>query len=148
MPYWKRITLAAFAYGVAGCVTTGSHFAPAGSSDTITGEEIAASTTTNVWDLLRRRAAHYTYVEDSHGRAVAITTQRGRSSFSIPNADVATVIIDGARLTDFVTLQMMSTEDVDHIDLLDSVSGTALHGTNSGAGVIYIHTRLADSGHA
>ncbi len=119
---------------------TASH-SPAG--NLITGEELDAQHAPNVWELLRVRFAHYTYVEDKYGRAIGIRSHRGGSSFVLNSSDTPQVVIDGARLIDFGTLQIMPTDDVDRIELLDGMSGTALHGTNAGAGVIYIHTRLA-----
>lgn len=143
---WKRkLVLACVVAAQGSCALTsrnaaGSH-APAG--NLITGEELDAQSFPNVWELLRVRFAHYSYVEDKYGRAIAIRSHRGGSSFVLNSSDTPQVMIDGTRLIDFGTLQMMPTDDVDRIELLDGMRGTALHGTNAGAGVIYIHTRLA-----
>ncbi|MGI8546276.1 MAG: TonB-dependent receptor [Gemmatimonadaceae bacterium] len=119
---------------------------PAG--NVITGDELDVQSYPNVWELLRSRFAHYSYVEDKYGRAIAIRSHRGGTSFFLTSSDSPLVVIDGARLIDFGALQMMPTDDVDHIELLDGMHGTALQGTNAGAGVIYIYTRLApDPGH-
>ncbi len=107
----------------------------------ITGDQIDAQHAANAWELLRKLAPRYHYVEDRGGRAVAINGHRGRSSISLASSESLLVIVDGARLSSLDVLQEMPTEAIDRIELRGSSRGTSKEGTGAGAGVIYIHTR-------
>lgn len=134
------------AASLTGCATSGYH-APegAGHTDIITQQEIAKSSCTNVWDLLRKRARMYNYAEDFYGRPKYITTNRGRSTISIAGSDSPMIVVDGARLGDVAALRDMPTDSVESIELQSGITGTATQGTNAVAGVIYIHTKEASS---
>jgi outer membrane cobalamin receptor len=106
-----------------------------------TGDQIDAQHAANAWDLLRRLAPRYNYIEDRGGRAVAINGHRGRSSIVLASSESLMVIVDGARLTSLDVLQEMPTDAIDRIELRGSSRGTSKEGTGAGAGVIYIHTR-------
>jgi len=114
-------------------------------TDIITEEEIAHSSSTNVWDLLRKRARMYTFAEDRYGRPRFISTKRGRSTINLAGSDSPLVLVDGARLTDVAALRDMPTDSVESIELQSGINGTSQQGTNAVAGVIYIHTKEASS---
>ena len=111
----------------------------------ITAEEIAHSSCTNVWDLLRKRARMYNFAEDRYGRPRFITTKRGRSTINLAGSDSPMVLVDGARLGDVAALRDMPTDAVESIELESGINGTSSQGTNAVAGVIYIHTKEASS---
>ncbi|HEV7389567.1 MAG TPA: TonB-dependent receptor plug domain-containing protein [Gemmatimonadaceae bacterium] len=129
-----------------GCATPG--YMPSTTSsrpDIISAEEIARSSSTNVWDLLRKRARMYNFAEDRYGRPRLITTKRGASTINVAGSDSPLVLVDGARLSDVGALRDMPTDAVDSIELQSGISGTSGQGTNAVAGVIYIHTKEASS---
>jgi outer membrane cobalamin receptor len=134
------------AVSLSNCATPG--YRPpeyAGRSDVIGADEIARSSCTNVWDLLRKRARMYNYSEDRYGRPRSITTKRGASTISLAGSDSPIVLVDGARISDVGALRDMPTDAVESIELQNGISGTSSQGTNAVAGVIYIHTKEASS---
>jgi outer membrane cobalamin receptor len=128
------------------CATSG-YVLPEGSgrADIISSRQIAKSSCTNVWDLLRKHARMYNYAEDRYGRPRFITTKRGASTIAVAGSDSPLVLVDGARLSDVAALRDMPTDAVESIELQSGIVGTAGQGTNAVAGVIYIHTKEASS---
>ena len=112
-------------------------------TDVITAEDIAKSSYTNAWDLLRGKARRYDFLEDRYGRPRSIRIRRGRSSVNVAGSDAPMILVDGARLTDITTLRDLPANAIESIELMSGISGTASQGTNSSAGVIYIHTWAA-----
>jgi hypothetical protein len=145
----RRLTaLAGFllAASLSSCAPPGYHPPElAGRAAFIGPDEIAHSSCTNVWDLLRKRASMYNYSEDRYGRPRSITTKHGASTISLYGSDSPLVLVDGARMTDLGALRDMSTDAVESIELQNGISGTSSQGTNAAAGVIYIHTKEASS---
>ena len=135
-------SLALSAIAFSGCAYFRSSTPPAErpSAQFITSEEIARSGASNAWDLLRGRARAYEFSEDRYGRPRFIRTRRGRSTLSVAGADAPMVVLDGARLIDLVSLRDISTGEIESVELLNGIAGTATQGTNASAGVIYIHT--------
>jgi outer membrane cobalamin receptor len=134
------------AASLSGCATSG--YRPPETTrrrEIITAEEIASSSCTNVWDLLRKRARTYNFAEDRYGRPRFITTKRGRSTIVLAGSDSPLVLVDGARLGDVAALRDMPTDAVESIELQSGINGTSSQGTNAVAGVIYIHTKEASS---
>ena len=127
------------------CATPGYHPPATTRTDIITAEEIAHSSSTNVWDLLRKRARMYNFAEDRYGRPRFITTKRGRSTITLAGSDTPLVLVDGARLGDVSALRDMPTDAVESIELQSGINGTSSQGTGAVAGVIYIHTKEASS---
>ena len=148
MRQFNRVRVAGifFAASLSSCATTGHRSTePPARADFISSDEIARSSSTNVWDLLRRRARQYNFAEDRYGRPRNITTKRGRSTIALAGSDSPLVLIDGARLTDVAALRDMSTDSVESIEIQSGINGTSSQGTNAVAGVIYIHTKEASS---
>jgi outer membrane cobalamin receptor len=148
MRHYRLRSVAGFfvAASLAGCATSNYHVPEgAGHTDIITEQEIAKSSCTNVWDLLRKRARMYNYAEDRYGRPRFITTKRGVSTIALVGSDSPMVVIDGARLVDVAALRDMPTDSVQSIELQSGITGTSSQGTNAVAGVIYIHTKEASS---
>ena len=135
-------SLALSAIAFSGCAYFRSSTPPPDrpSAQFITSDEIARSGASNAWDLLRVRARAYEFSEDRYGRPRFIRTRRGRSTLSMSGADAPMVVLDGARLVDLVSLRDISTGDIESVELLNGIAGTATQGTNASAGVIYIHT--------
>ena len=143
---WVPVAGIFFAASLSSCATTGHRSTePPARADFISSDEIARSSSTNVWDLLRKRAKQYTFAEDRYGRPRFITTKRGRSTMVLAGSDMPLVLIDGARLTDVSALRDMSTDSVESIELQSGINGTSAQGTGAVAGVIYIHTKEASS---
>ena len=111
----------------------------------ITPDIIARASSTNAWDLLRECNTGYRLVETSSGAAVRLATRRGQSSFLLRDADVILVVLDGTRLTDARYLRDVPTSTVLSIQMLSGIDGTTLYGTNAGAGVILVTTRIPKS---
>jgi outer membrane cobalamin receptor len=134
------------AASLSGCASAG--YRPPDSAsrpEIISSAEIARSSSTNVWDLLRKRARMYNFAEDRFGRPRFITTKRGASTIVLAGSDNPLVLIDGARLGDVAALRDMPTDAVESIELQSGINGTSSQGTNAVAGVIYIHTKEASS---
>jgi outer membrane cobalamin receptor len=143
---WVPVAGIFFAASLSSCATTGYRSTePPPRSDLISSAEIARSSSTNVWDLLRQRARQYNFAEDRYGRPRFITTKRGRSTIALAGSDSPLVLIDGARLSDVAALRDMPTDSVESIELQSGINGTSSQGTNAPAGVIYIHTKEASS---
>ena len=147
MRRYKSPLVVLAAISIAGCVSASrkSTEQPARTT-TISAEEIARSGYTNAWDLLRARARRYDFYEDRYGRPRGIRTRRGRSTVVMSGSDSPMIIIDGARLVDFMTLRDLPTDAISSIELMDGITGTVAQGTNAAAGVIYIHTWEASGG--
>ena len=107
----------------------------------ISGDQIDARHVRNAWEALQQLVPRYSYTEDRAGRPLAISGHRGRSSIVLANSEQPIVLVDGARLTSLDVLQQMPPDAIDRIELRRGARGTAVEGTDAGAGVIYIHTR-------
>jgi outer membrane cobalamin receptor len=143
---WVPVAGIFFAASLSSCATAGHRWTETPArADLISADEIARSSSTNVWDLLRQRARQYNFAEDRYGRPRFITTKRGRSTFVLAGSDTPLVLIDGARLTDVAALRDMPTDSIESIELQSGIKGTSAQGTDAGAGVIYIHTKEASS---
>jgi TonB-dependent Receptor Plug Domain len=126
---------------VTACSPSLPHVGEGGTSrDVISAEEISHSSTSNAWDLLRKRARQYDFTEDQFGRPVDVRVRRGRSTISVASADTPIIIVDGARVIDLGFLRDLSSDSIESVELLSGISGTVAQGTNAAAGVIYIHT--------
>jgi outer membrane cobalamin receptor len=135
---------------LAACVTPAvPRTEPRSRVEIITAEDIAKSAYTNAWDLLRGKARRYDFVEDVFGRPRSIRIRRGRSTINMTGSDTPMILVDGARLTDITALRDLPTDAIESIELMSGIRGTASQGTNSSAGVIYIHTwEASESGSA
>ncbi len=132
---------------LAACVTAAVPRAePRPRVEVITSEDIAKSAYTNAWDLLRGKARRYDFVEDVFGRPRSIRIRRGRSTINMAGSDTPMILVDGARVSDITALRDIPTDAIESIELMSGIRGTASQGTNSSAGVIYIHTWEASEG--
>lgn len=143
----RYFAAAAFSVALPGCA---HHEGPAPSyaqagNQRFSSDDIVKSGSTNAWDFLRRNARRYDFVEDRYGTPRNIKTRRGTSTISMSGSDTPMVIVDGARIIDFVVLRDLTSDSIQSIELLNGINGTAAHGTNAVAGVIYIHTWQASS---
>ena len=142
---WAPLAGAALAASLGSCAPSAYQAGSGARADLITAEQIAHSSCTNVWDLLRKRARMYNYAEDRYGRPRFITTKRGASTIALAGSDSPMVLIDGARLSDVAALRDMPTDAVESIEIQSGINGTSSQGTGAVAGVIYIHTKEASS---
>ena len=144
--HWVPVAGLFLAASLSGCASS-SHRSPgtAARPDVISSDEIARSSATNAWDLLRKRARQYNFAEDRYGRPRFIRSKHGQSTVLLAGADSPLVLVDGARLVDVAALRDMPTDSIDSIELQGGISGTSSQGTNACAGVIYIHTKEASS---
>jgi len=141
-----RVTLGiALGASTIGCFSAHRQSAsPAPGDDTIiTEEQIARSSDTSAWEILKSRVHRYRYTEDRSGRPLQITAQRGVSSIVLADADSPLVVVDGARLADVRGLADLPAGAISSIEIISGIRGTGIQGTNASAGVIYIHTREA-----
>ena len=143
---WVPVAGLLLAASLIGCASS-SHRAPGAAArpDVISSDEIARSSATNAWDLLRKRARQYNFAEDRYGRPRFIVTKHGRSTVLLAGADSPMVLVDGARLSDVAALRDMPTDSIESIELQSGITGTSSQGTNACSGVIYIHTKEASS---
>jgi hypothetical protein len=107
----------------------------------ITPDIIAHATSTNAWDLLRECGAGYHIDETPDGRAVRLSSRRGRSSLLLKEGDMLLLVVDGVRMSDARYLRDLPTADVLSIQLLNGIDGTTYYGLNAGAGVILVTTK-------
>ena len=141
-PRLATVSLALSALTFSGCAyfRTSSPAPERSSAQYISSDDIAHSGTSNAWELLRQRARGYVFSEDRYGRPRSIMTRRGRSTIFLAGGDIPLIVIDGARVSDIVSLQDVPTQAIESVELLSGIAGTAAQGTNASAGVIYIHT--------
>lgn len=114
-----------------------------GATRVLTAEMIRRYQSTNVWDLLRECNSGFRLTESGAGLPLALQSTRGPSSLVLRDSDVPVVILDGVRLTDPFVLRDLATSAVKSIRFLNGIDGTTFYGTNSGAGVIVVNTRLS-----
>lgn len=108
----------------------------------VTEEMIAAYSVANAWEVLRKVGGYRTSREDGPGYATGIRSGRGRSSFLLTSADIPKIFIDGASITDFRYLRDLPASSIAWIQIMNGMDGTLFEGTNSGAGVIHIVTKV------
>ena len=107
----------------------------------ITEEMIAQSNAATAWDVIEQ-TGFYRMVSDPGGTKSGIHSHRGRTSVLLPGSDVPRLIIDGARVADLGRLHDISAGSIAWIELLGGVAGGAEEGTNSGAGVIRVISKV------
>lgn len=138
------VTVAAVSL-TAGCAggrtTAGAANSARARSDLITAEQIARSSATNAWQLLRERAVRYRFVDDRYGEPAGIYTRRGRSTIVLATGDSPLLILDGARLSDVRLLRQLPTTSIAVVRFRGGAEGTVAEGTNTTAGVIQIVTK-------
>jgi len=104
----------------------------------ITEERIQKSGGHTAWEVLRREAPMLTFRENRNGQATAMG-RRGQASILLSDAPV--VILDGVRVPDFRSLQLIPAETILSIYILSGIEGTTYYGTNAVNGVIVIRTK-------
>jgi len=57
-------------------------------------------------------------------------------------ADVPRILVDGTRVDDAAYLYVVSANSIASIRILNGIDGSAREGLNSGAGAIYVTTRI------
>lgn len=72
----------------------------------------------------------------------SIRSRRGRSSILVAAADAPHIVVDGTRVDDAGYLYVIPANSIASIQILNGIEGSAREGLNSGAGVIYIITRV------
>jgi outer membrane cobalamin receptor len=126
---------------LAGCI----HPHPTPTSDVgaadrivITEEQIARCGASNAWDVLKRLAPQFTFREDRNGQP-SVLERRGRSSILL--SDAPRVFVDGAEMVEFRNLIQIPADNLRSIEILGSIEGTTLYGSNAVSGVILLRTK-------
>ena len=116
----------------------GSGMPGPGDRKIITEDMIAHTGASNAWDVLRREEPQMSFRQDEHGQPTRME-QRGQTSMVLSDAPL--VFLDGARLTDWRTLKEIPASSLQRIEILNSIEGTTLYGTDAEGGVILIITK-------
>lgn len=122
------------------CAVHGTRSVPGNDGDRIfiTADQIAHSGSATAWEALRKLVPQFSYGEKKSGQPSRLE-RRGQSSFLLSDAPL--VFLDGVRLPDFRTLQQLSAETIESIEVLNGIDGTTYYGTNAVSGVILIRTK-------
>ena len=104
----------------------------------ITAAQIERSGATDAWDVLRRSSTSLSLSERGNGEPSRIA-RRGQSSVFLK--DVPRVFVDGMEMSDFRYLRQVPANSIVTMRILTGIEATTYYGTNSGSGVIVIHTK-------
>lgn len=107
----------------------------------ITQKMIASTNAKNAWDVVKSTGM-FLMSDESGSRRPWIRSRRGRSSILVAVADVPHIIVDGTRMDDAAYLYVIPANAIASVQILNGIEGSAREGLNSGAGVIYITTRV------
>jgi len=118
---------------------SGDPMAPSGRM--ITQRMIASTNAKDAWDVVKRTGI-FRMSDESASTRPWIRSRRGRSSILVAAADVPHIIVDGTRMDDPGYLYVIPANSIASIQILNGIEGSAREGLNSGAGVIYITTRV------
>lgn len=125
---------------LAGCsvIQAGQQSTRAPAGRVITAAQIERSGATDAWDVLKRSSTSLSLSERGNGEPSRIA-RRGQSSIIL--RDVPRVIVDGTEMSDFRHLRQIPANSIATMRILTGIQGTTYYGTNSGSGVIVIHTK-------
>jgi len=104
----------------------------------ITAEQIEKSGASTAWQVLKQNAPMLTMREDQNGHPQSMG-RRGRSSFVLSEAPI--ILLDGVRVPDFRSLDVIDAQTIFTILIYDGVEGTTYYGTDAVSGVIVIQTK-------
>jgi TonB-dependent Receptor Plug Domain. len=107
----------------------------------ITEEMIAQTNAATAWDVVEQSGYYRMSADPATGRT-GLHSHRGKTSLLNANSDVPRVIVDGARVSDIGRLREIPAFTIAWMELLNEISGAAEEGTNSGAGVIRVITKV------
>jgi hypothetical protein len=110
----------------------------------ITLDMIQQAHASNAWDLLVEMGTGYRIADTQLGDAKSIRNSRGKSSILLREADTPLLVLDGVRMTDPLYLRNIPTSTLLSIRMLNGIDGATYYGTNAGAGVIIVSTRLGE----
>jgi hypothetical protein len=111
----------------------------------ITAEQIARTSATNAWDIIKQSGA-LSIKETYSGEPARLVSRRGRSSIYLTDSDTPLVVLDGAVLSDFRMLKQVPAQAIETIRILSRAQGALQYGTNVGGGVILIATKGIGNG--
>ncbi len=131
------LILVAASVAAAGCGARNPRPAGPSTGRVITAEEIASSGVKNAWEAIRYHFRHLSFTETTDGRPSEMTS-RGRSSLFLGNGPM--VLVDGAQISTIDVLEAIPASQLQSMEWLPGVEGTAVYGTNAGNGVIRIVT--------
>jgi len=106
----------------------------------ITQKMIASTNAKNAWDVVKSTGM-FRMSDESASTRPWIRSRRGRSSI-VTAADVPHIIVDGTRMDDAAYLYVIPANSIASVQILSGIEGSTREGLNSGAGVIYITTRV------
>jgi outer membrane cobalamin receptor len=104
----------------------------------VTEEQILASGAHTAWEVLQRHGRSLTASNRRDGSAGGVQ-RRGRSSIYLNDSPI--VFLDGVRLPDIRSLQLVPAHDILSIRILSGIDATTYYGTNAGSGVILVQTK-------
>ena len=104
----------------------------------VTEQQVRASGATTAWEAMKRTIPRISFVDDARGNPRRMSV-RGASSLYL--ADRPNIFIDGVRVTEIARLDQLPASNIERIRFLNGITGTTRYGTNSGDGVILIHTK-------
>lgn len=139
----RNLSVPAVALAVTACF--GVHPLPSAevpvNGKVITEEMIAGSNAATAWEVIQQ-TGYYRMVSDPSSGRSGVHSRRGRTSMLLAGSDVPRLIVDGARVSDIGRLREIPAITVAWIELLGGIGGAAEEGTNSGAGVIRVITKI------
>lgn len=101
----------------------------------LTSEDIPASLSVSIPQLLDRRFAGVTYSRSRLSACPIIEVRSGR---------IGLVVLDGQPFRDTCVLEHVMPEDIESIEVIPGLAGGITYGRSGGAGVIVIETRHGD----
>jgi hypothetical protein len=107
----------------------------------ITEQMIASTSAATAWDVVKQ-SGYYRMISDPATGRSGVHSHRGRTSMVLVASDIPRLIVDGARISDLGRLREIPASSIAWIELLGGIAGGAEEGTNSGAGVIRVVTKV------
>ena len=107
----------------------------------ITEQMISGTGAATAWDVVEQSGFYRMISNPATGQS-GVHSHRGRTSILLGASDVPRLIVDGARVSDLGRLHEIPAESIAWIELLGGIAGGSEEGTNSGAGVIRIVSKV------
>lgn len=108
----------------------------------ITEEMIAQTNAATAWDVIQQTGYYRMVSDGTESGKNGLHSRRGRTSLLLAGSDIPRLVVDGARVSDIGRLREIPAATIAWIELLGGISGGAEEGTNSGAGVIRVISKV------
>jgi len=103
----------------------------------VTHEEIVRTGASTMWEALVQ-TVRYVRFEETIAGSPQRAGRRGESSMAL--SDDMPIYLDHVKILTLDLLASLPAKDIDYIQVINGVEATTYYGTNSGDGVILIHT--------